>query len=512
MRTRHASGVREGELLQHAKRLRERVDPLIPTLTPECATDRFDRLRTDLEAVRDVRDDEKALDRAGRWADPMVRAYADLLKYALDPKPPEVVVVPYPGGDIAFAALGRAPKEAQIAVQQFDDPSRLLVGYLDWARRGFHFFATEDRLYCTGRSPSPPKEFVRARLADLPYRVQPTGTEGHHACPHLASREPVPAITVRWPDAGLEVSVCRRCTKGDRQLLATLSQGIGAPHPERMFPVSVALNVDCRGGPGCVHRSLPELNRASETRYLYGRLSDAELIDAYRKDVEPRIENARAPLFVAAGVCYGSDQEAFTEALHPTPEERRALDAALPEVPGYFSVDQATASQALERLWPDHAETIVSAIVPDPERAQRLVNEARKAPGRVSDLLNRAAREMREREVLEALPRFDGLSHEAAFVDRIARAYRGQGNRAAERVLVQTLPGEGKERGLAFGILRALHQDQPHRWQFTDTEQQFGTALEGHAARVLSVPAPEYEHALGDLLAAAGVADWRARA
>ncbi|MGA7922725.1 MAG: hypothetical protein WCA77_01975 [Thermoplasmata archaeon] len=511
MRARRASGIRESELVQRAKELRETVDPLLPRLTKDCPPERFDRLKKDLEAAREAKDDEKRLERTGRWGDPLVRAYADLLRFYLDPKPPGVLVVPYPGGDVAFAPLGRATKEAQIAVQQYDDPARLMIGYIDWARKGFHFFATRETLYCTGRTSRPPEVFISEHLAGLPYKVQPSGTRGEYLCQHLARSEPIPRLTVEWPDGGVTVSVCRRCTKGDRQLLASLSGGMAIPHPERAHSVDVALNVDCRGGEGCVHRNLPGPSRRILKRYTFGRYGDADLLDAYRSEVLPRVERVSEPLFVAAGVCYGSDADAFLEALHPSPEERMALTAVLPEVRGYFALDQATGSQALEKLWPDHADAIVEAIVPDPERARRLVQEARRAPGRVSDLLHRAARETRERAVLEALPQFGRLTREAAFVDTIARAYRGQGARAAERLIVQTLPGEGKERGLAFGILKALHQDQPHLWQFTPTEQQFGESLAPLAEETLTAPSADYATALGRLLQRAGVAEWRGR-
>ena len=301
----------------------------------------------------------------------------------------------------------------------------------------------------------------------------------------------MPRLTIQWPDAPFSASICRKCIKSDRQLLASLSEGIAVPDPERTFLLDVDLNVDCRGGPDCIHQNLPEVSRGARKRYFMGRFSDGEFLDAYRAEVEPRIHSVRGPLFVAGGVCYGSDPKAFLEALHPTPEERRALEGILSEVDHYFEIDQATGSQALEKLWHDHAEEIVAAIVPDEARAARLVKEARAAPGRVSDLLSRAARETREREVLQSLPRFEGLGREGLFADSVLRAYRSQGPRAAERQLIHALPPDGKERGLAFGFLVALQQEQPHVWQFTETERQFGTNLAPLAQRALAAPPDE---------------------
>lgn len=508
MRARRASGGREGDLIKRAAKLRERVDPLLPKLTAGVPTERFDRLRAALEAVRELKEDARALEKASRWGAPLVRAYAGLLKFYLDPELPAVIVLPLPGGDVSYAPLNRAPKEAHVAVQQYDEPRRLLLGYLDWARKGFHFYTTKETLWCTGRDATPPPDVRAAQIAELPYRVAELEGGRRIDCPHLAADEPVPFLRVGWPAAGTEVRICRRCAKSNRQLLASLTTGTAVPKPDAAFPVDVQLNVDCHGGADCVHRQLPPLARGLRKRYQFGRLADSELIAAYVDSIRPRLEGVRTPVFVAGGHCYGADASAFLGALHPTTEERKALEEVLPSVGGLFEVDEASASRALERLWPDHAESIVRAIVPDRARAERLVREAKAAPGRVSELLKRAAEETRQAEVLSALPQYESLSREATFVDGVVRAFHRQGARQAERLLLQTLPREGKERGLAYGLLLALGQGSAHRWQFTDTEQQFGASLESLAKAAFASSSGDYHSALGALLGAAGVTGW----
>jgi hypothetical protein len=511
MRARRASGGREGELTRRAAALRGSVDPLLPKLGRGVDPGRFERLRTELEVVREAKDDLRRLDRMRRWGDPLPRAYAGLLHFYLEPELPGLLVARYPSGEIPYAPLSKAPREAEIAVQTGDDPARLLIGYLDWARKGFHFFATDSTLYCTGSDPTPPDEFKAHRLAELSYRLQ-AGDGGRLDCPHLHAGAHVPALAVEWPAAHCVLRVCRRCAKGDRHLLGELSRDVAVPDPEAAFPVSASLNVDCRGGPDCPHQHLPPLSRTLRKRYHFGKLSDRELLDEFTAEARGALERARDPIFVAEGTCYGANRAAFIDSLDPTPEERTALERVLPEVRGLFEVDEAAASRALEKLWAEHADTIVQAIVPDPERAARLVREARAAPGRVSELLHRAARASRERETLEALPAYEALVPEAAFLDAIARAYRAQGARAAEKLLLERLPREGKQRGIAFGLLVALGRDSAHRWQFTDTEQQFGRALAPSVTAVLREPPEGYHGALERALGAAGVAEWGRRA
>lgn len=510
-RIRRASGVREQDLIARAKVLRGSIEGLLPRRTAECPPERFDKLREELEAVRAARDDARRLDRMARWGDSLARSYAGLLKFYLDPSPPVVVAFPLPAGEVSYAPLARAPRETEVAIQQSDDPDRLMLGYMDWSRKGFHFFATRKVLWSTGRSATPPAEFFAERIADLPYRMVEDTAQHRFECPHLKDGEPRPFLAVGWPGAGREFRVCRRCAKDERHLLSALSEGAAVPDPAQEFPVSAELHVSCRGGPECVHAALPPLPKALKRSYELGRLSDAKLLDAYLTEITGRIERTDRPTFVAGGICYGRDLPSFLDALRPSPIERRALERVLGTVDGYFEVDEPSASRALERLWPRHAEAIVRTIVADPHEARRLIEDARGAPGRVAEILKRAQQRSDERELLDQLPRYRTLSREAAWVDRVAREFRTHREVGAERAIVQSLPREGKERGLAFGFLLALGRGPAHAWQFSPTEQEFGTALAEQVRRLLHAPADGYHAALDRLLQSAGVADWGVR-
>ncbi|MGD0588293.1 MAG: hypothetical protein ABSA63_05810 [Thermoplasmata archaeon] len=507
-RVRRGSGVREHDLLARAKVLRGSVDSLLPRLGPQCPPERFDRRRAELEEVREARDDEHRLQRLSRWGDPLARAYAGLLHFYLDPKNLAVVSFALPGGEASYAPFARTDREAEVAVQQSDDPDRLLLGYLEWARKGFHFFATRKTLFCTGPSPSPPSEFRAETIAELPYRLLENPAQRRFECIHLQAGEPRPFLEIGWPGAETAFRVCRRCAKDDRHLLSSISEGTAGPDPSSEFPVSAEANVRCQGGPECVHASLPPLPRSVKRDYELGKLSDSGLLDAFATDLAARVARTGRVTLIAGGICYGDQLSPFLDALEPTPVERRALEAVLGSWTGPFEVDEPRASRALEKLWSDHAETIVRTIVRDPKEARRLIEETRSSPGRVVELLKRAERSSEEKVLLGTLPRYSRLAREAAWVDRVAREYRTHRETGAERAILQSLPTEGKERGLAFAFLRALGRDTAHSWQFSETEREFGTALSDRARDLLSAPSDGYHAALDRLLQAAGVADW----
>jgi hypothetical protein len=507
VRMRRASGGREEALLKKAEALRRSSKPLLPERTRECPPEPFDRLGAAFEAVREYKDDAARLDRMRRWGEPFARAYAGFLRFYLEPDLPPLLPARVGGAQVTFAPLARAPSEFQIAVQQFDDPRKLLLGYLGLARKGFYFYALPDRLLCAGRDPTPPAEFLRKQDEDLPYRFERGGVAGAFDCPHLAQEEPIPWLGVEWVPAQRTFRICQKCAKEDAQLLGALAAGLAQPRAERAFDVQADLNVDCRGGPDCIHHALPGVSRGLRRRYTLGRVADKEFLQEYVREVSPYVERRGGALLVAAGVCYGRDRAAFIDALHANKVERAALERVLPSLDSPFTLADPTASQALERLWHDHAEAIVAAIEPDPAEARRLAAEARANPGRVSDLLRRAAQRADERATLSALPTYAALGPEAAFADAIARAFRTGGAEAAERRVEQSLPHEGKARSLAWGFLLAVGREGSHRWQFSDTEQKFGASLVEPARRLLEGPPAEYDRALGQLLTTAGVAE-----
>ncbi|MCI4334608.1 MAG: hypothetical protein L3K04_03135, partial [Thermoplasmata archaeon] len=337
------------------------------------------------------------------------------------------------------------------------------------------------------------------------------GPEGDRLCPHLAKDEPAPFLEVDWPSASTRWKLCRACAREDANLLSGLASGAAVPKPDDTFGANAGLGVDCRAGDACPHAGVPGPSRGLLSRYRSGRFDDATFLREYLAETAPYLRPRSGALFMAGGVCYGPDLAAFVRALHPTGTERAALERVLPQVRGSFEIPSPSASLALERLWKEHAEEIVAAIEPDPVEATRLATDARRNPGRVSELLQRAARRAEERERRSALPKYRRLSPEATFIDAVARSHAVSGVGAAERTLLERLPQEGKERGLAWALLSALGRATPHAWQFTDTERRFGEELEAPARALLEAGASAYHEALGRLLLAAGTADWGER-
>ena len=219
MRIRRASGGREGELVRRASKLRESVDPLLPRLARNCPPDRFDRLRRDLEEVRVAKDDEHRLDRMRRWGEPLVRAYAGLLRFYLEPELPALIVARYPSGKIPYAPLSKASREAEVAVQYSDDPTRAAPRLPRLGPQGLP-------LLCDQRCPLLHRFRPRA-AGGVPHqtaREPPVSTPGRRGA---RPRLPAPGCgrprSVPWRSTGREPPRGSACAGGVRRETVTCS-------------------------------------------------------------------------------------------------------------------------------------------------------------------------------------------------------------------------------------------------------------------------------------------------
>lgn len=525
-RIRYTSGGREGEVLSRAKQLRKDPSPLLPRLADDCPTGPFDRIRRDLEAVHEARQDLDDLERLTGRGEELARAYAGLLHWAEERPDMVTLVARYPTGDLPYFPVAKTSVEALIATQYHDDPRRLLLGYVRLAKGGlfggggFHFYALERGILCTGKEADPPEEFVRATLERAPYHLRPPsvpatggkeGADGLRVCQHLGRGEAEEHLVIRWRSVGRTLKVCERCAKDDAHLLASLSENMVIPDPDSEFEVEAVLPLRHEHPGSCPLGEIPPLSPATERRYRAGKLSDAEVLKAHSDEVGAAVGSVRAAVYVAGGRCYDGDVGALLQALDPTPVERRALGKVLPTLGSPLICPESRAGKVVEMLWKDHAVELLRAAGASPDEAQRRAAEARSAGGRASEVLNRFAQQRKEEATLAKLPTYGRLVPEAELADRVGRLFRTSGAAEVERMIARESPPEGKVRGIAWAFLAALGKEGSQAWRFSETEQEFGTSLAPAAKRLLEVSPEGYHEALNTLLLEAGIPAWGTR-
>lgn len=137
-----------------------------------------------------------------------------------------------------FWPVGHIRKPACLGVQNWDEPTALLVAYDEMAEGGLHFFAGDD-LWCTGAAAVLLPEWVAGLAARLDLTLEMD--DGNARCPHAAERAalthvlPGPAAGARGP----EVRLCSDCLPAETaQALATRIRNPGGRRP---YALEVAL-------------------------------------------------------------------------------------------------------------------------------------------------------------------------------------------------------------------------------------------------------------------------------
>jgi hypothetical protein len=182
-------------------------------------------------------------------------------------------------------------------------------------KKGLHFYATKEHLYCTGKNPAPPDEYVKEALERLPYHLKKDGKS--LMCRHLTASSSVPYLTVRWISAGVEVSVCENCVSQDVNMFARLTESMGSKNPVGDFDIEPVVALESVSDPAnCPKFEKKGLKKLIDA-YIQGKLSDKSLMERAMKAGNYE-KNGR--YLVIGRKCYGEDEEAFIKAIAPKKE------------------------------------------------------------------------------------------------------------------------------------------------------------------------------------------------
>jgi len=212
----------ERALIERAKSLRKDYTPLIPECIGDCDASIFNRIERSLSLVQRFADDPRRLPKFASHGELIARGYAAMLMIADAGKVPYTAVAPTPFGEAIYAVRGKMPKEVLIGTQHHDDKRLLLLAYMYLAmKKRLYFYATKNTLYCTGRVPAPPEEYVKEALRRIPYRLSRDGKK--LMCKHLKEGESAPYLRILWKSQGIEISVCEQCLSEDANLFGKLT-------------------------------------------------------------------------------------------------------------------------------------------------------------------------------------------------------------------------------------------------------------------------------------------------
>lgn len=512
---RTASKAQERDLVNNARKLAKDPELILPKCTSDCRKCPFTKSRKQIERILRFVDDEKALGKFAKKGDQLSRAYAATLLLAVTGKAPYLAVGRYPFGDVAYAHRGSAKREVMIGIQHFDDPKWRMFSVNEVALKNkVNIFATKDGLVCRGHLKDPPDGFLKEVLRHIKrYNFKRDGKV--LACTHLSSQavsegkpQKDPYLKISWVDSSFTFGICRRCASDKECLFGSIGKMVATPRPKDLLNVDIVYNLKHfkKGAGNETSEPLPAPKISSEDLHLYtsGGMSDKLLVEATLEKHRESLRESDDKIYVLDDVYFGDDVAGFISALNPTPEERLALEAVLPEVEGAVVSEKATPGRILTQYWEEHGKTALLAMVDDEQLAEEIYESVDVKKTAPSNILQDARLRLKRKGVISMLPTYEHLPTLAKFADDVARTYRIAGKDETLREVEKYGGGDTKIKSTAYAFLLNLGKAEGSGWRFTDVEKDFAVFLKDFTEELLQADPKGYDDALRRLLTASG--------
>jgi hypothetical protein len=507
---RTAAKVQEKELISKAKKMKKNPGLIIPKCEHEGRCP-LDKVRRQIFRVQNFADDEKRLTKLAGSGDQLARAYAATLLLAQSEKAPYLAVYRTPFGEIAFAQRGKVKKEKLIGVQHYDKPKWRFFSLMDLAtKKGIHIYFTSSGLVCKGREEAPPENFVKEMIGQLKYQMKKESDI--YTCDHILPRDIKDGtisshsyLLVHWKGAKKKIAVCSKCSSKKVNIVASITQNMAVPKPESQFSIDVITNINCQVEcKECAIEKHMDIDEQIKKAYIDGTLSDYGLIEKHLIGFEEFLKEGEKEVYIMDEECFGDDMKAFIDALNPADYEREGLEVILKKVKDPVVVTKATPNKVLGMFWGQYGKDAITALVGDEKTAASLFEKADISKSSPSQILKEARVISRERDIISALPEYQGLPPIAKFADNIARVYMTQGKEDALRAIEHYKGGDTRIKSVAYSFLLALGQGASKKWQYTKTEIDFAQFLKEPASKLLSSKPGDYHNNLQGLLSATG--------
>ncbi len=508
---RTASKVQQKDLISNAKKLRKDPSLLMPKCVGECRKCPFKKLLNQLERVASFADEEKRLIKFSKSGDQLVRAYAAALLLAHEGKIPYLAVARFPFGEVAYAIRGKVRKEKLIGVQHFNEPLWRMLAFMDFVKTSkINLFSTKARLYCTGSSSKPPKEYLEEVWSIIKYPLKREEDIWHsESLDPFEVRDSLSSgdsyLRIKWVGAGVIIGISQKALKDNANIFGVLTQQIAGPELNSEFDVSVIFKMDCDSEcADCPSKTQIELDFKKKKAYFTGALSDLALFTLHANIQNETIMEAQKPVYILESHCFGNDLDSFIDSMKPTREEKVALKAVLSGVGGSVLAKKTTPSKLLAGYWPEWGSSAINAVVGDSELAEQIFKEYDITNIAPSQILIEADMRLKKQALSSVLPSYNFLPPLAKYADEVARVFKIAGKDEAVRVVDRHGAKDTKIKSVAHAFLQSMGADAGKAWQFSDTEIDYAHFLKEFTDLLLEAEPSEYHEALERLLSATG--------
>lgn len=493
---RTASKSMEKQIVASAERLYRDPSLVLPAYTDRFSEKRFKKLAGQLSKINQIKDDTTKLEKLSKKRS-LVSAVAGTLLIAHSKKAPYLASAQYGSDSIIYAQRGNANREDLIAAQHTEDPFFRLFGVREIAlKHDLHLYSWDKGFISTGMEPKPPKDFIDFIIKTFDYTIH----KNIVSCPHL-SRDTIekknvtdtPYLFVHWKSADITFGICKQCASKKKNLIFSITKYLIEPDVRGDFEVSVIGEIIKEG------KSNVEYETTYLEDYFKGALPDFGLI---KKNMDERVETLQSSEtvhYVLDGKSYGDDNEAFIDALQPSPYEKQALQFMLKHSNRSIVVTNATPNSVLEMFWQDQGNEFLQSLLDDEETISELI-ELHETP---SVIIKTAFELTKRRGIIQQLPHYENLPDVALFADKITRIYKTEGITKMIAAIKQR-PDTPQGKAMAYAFLQAVGKAEDKKWKFSKVEIESGDFLTPFAKRLLDGDPESYHSVFQELLKASG--------
>ncbi len=501
LRARAPPKSQERALVERAKAVIDDFSPLLPECTPSCKSSTFLKVERALSRVQKFAGNQQRLEKLALRGDMIARAYAGLLLIAESGRVPYTAAAPTPFGEAIYAVRGKVDSKVMLGIQNYNDKRLLLLAYMPYAlKKGLYLYATKEHLYCTGKNPHPPEEYVKEALARIPYSLKRNGSS--LTCKHLNDSSSVPYIRIAWQSADLEISVCEKCLSDDVNIFAKLTESMGSKNPLDDFEIDAVVELEALSDPKNCPRFEKRGIKKIRDAYIHGKLSDKAFMERSKSSGEYGKDGR---YLIIGRKCYGEDERAFVDALNPKDRHRQVVEEFVRKRKGPIILESPSVNKLLAYSWDEWGEDALESYMKSTSLAKSVWEAGMNMLDNPLAAIDNAIEHMEADLKLSRLPSYGELPPAANFCDTVAREYRVGGRDAAIHAIDER---EGKNehiKALGYAFLTALGSQKGKEWRYTRTERELGEFLAPRAKKLLEYEGEDYHRALLELLKYAGV-------
>ncbi len=476
-------------LKRNAEILAENPEKIFPVCTMECKSCPFKKIERRLKRVSELKDDEKKLMKIASRDKDLVMAYAGFLTVRFQESLPVLSAAHTKDEMINFVRKSKAPKEVEIGVQHFDNPSYKIFAYINYARKNYHFYMGKDDVYCSGKLLKPPEQFMEYLSTQLPYKISGNGYE--YSCGHDGYGLQIKMGTC-------SIFVCERCAKNDFNLFHFLSKKILAKNLAKEIDVLLVPRFRCNEDCGEKCPMKPVSSKNVVANYISGKLSDSQFLKEMKKIHIATIQKS-GTLLIIGETCFGENVEKFADALTEDYETKKILLEFLKKWNKPIIVEDKSLNKVLSVMWKEIAKEVLSEIYSEDIAEKYCTYE------NPVEALNMIRREYALKKISSRIPVIENMPPIAKFVDYVVRIARALGTEEAVRA-VESANKDTREMKIAsYAFLKIFSSVEKHKWRYSKEEMEAAEIVENYLRKLLQLEGEEYIKTLKELTTILGV-------